>query len=110
MKCYLLFASTGTKLILTSYDSIEHPRLIKQFEAKGITKFIACEVSMEAARAYYGDYFDILCNDMYEKNDLRILDYCGQNSSRKFSFNELSNFTFHKPKQVDALDIYMVGV
>lgn len=110
MKCYLLFANTGAKVILTSYDSIEHARLIKQFEAIGITKFIACEVSINAARAYYGDYFDILCNDMYEKNDLRIIEYSGQNSSRKFSFNVLSDFTFYKPKQVDALDIYMVGI
>ena len=110
MKSYLLFTVTGPKVILTSYDSIDHPELVKKLKSKGIAKFIAYEVSIESARAKYGKYFNSACNNLYESNYLRIIDCSSDRSSEKFSFNELSNPTFYEPNQVQTVDIYMVGV
>ena len=93
MKSYFLFTGTGPKVILTSYDSVEHPGLLKKLKSKGIAKFIAYEVSLESTRAKYGNYFNVVCDDIYESNDLRIVDCSGESSSEKFSFNELSNPT-----------------
>ena len=89
MKSYFLFTASGPLVILTSYDSIEHPELVKRLNSKGITKFVANEVSVEAARAKYGMHFDIVCQDLYESDDLRILDYSGERAFRNFSFKEL---------------------
>ena len=110
MKSYLLFTVTGPKVILTSYDSIEHPKLLKKLKSEGIAKFIAYEVSIESTRAKFRKYFDGICNYLYESDDLRIMDYSGDSSSEKFSFNELSNPTFYESNQAQAVNIYMVGV
>ena len=40
MKSYFLLTDTGLKVILTSYDSVEHPALLRKFQSEGIEKFI----------------------------------------------------------------------
>jgi len=110
MKSYLLFTVTGPKVMLTSYDSVEHPELIKKLKSKGIVKFIAYEVSVESTEAKYGKYFNNVFSNLNESNYLKIIDCSSERSSEKFSFNELSSPTFYEPKQVQAVDIYMVGI
>lgn len=110
MKSYFVFTGTEPKVILTSYDSLDDPQLLKKLKSQGIKKFIAYEVSMESTRAKYGKYFDTLCNELHEGGGLWVLDYNCESSSRKFSFEEMTNPVFCEPKQADALDIYMVGV
>ena len=89
MKSYLLFTASGVLVILTSYDSIEHPELLKRLGAKGLTKFIAHKVSVESAKAKYGKHFDVVCQDLHESDDLRVLDYSGERAFKNFSFKEL---------------------
>lgn len=110
MKSYLIFTGTGPKVILTSYDSVQHPQLLKKLKSKGITKFIAYEVSVESTSALYGEYFNIISNELNESDDFRVIDYGGDSASRKFSFGELSNPTFYESNRDHTLDIYMVGV
>ena len=110
MKSYFLFTGTDQKVILTSYNSVEDPGLLRKLKSEGIAKFIAYEVSIESAREKYGKCFDIFCNNLGKSDDLMLLDYFGGSSSNKFSFHELSNPTFYEPKKVDALNIHMVGV
>ena len=110
MKSYFLFTGSDPKVILTSYDSLDDPKLLNKLKSKGITKFIAYELSLESTRARYGKQFDTMCSGLDGIDDLKVLDYSVDSSSRKFSFDELSNPTFCEPKKVDALDIYMVGV
>ena len=110
MKSYFLFTGGEPKVILTSYESLDNPRLLSKLESQGIVKFIAYEVSMESARAKYGKYFDTLCSEMHGSDDLWVLDYSIESPARKFSFDELTNPIFCEPKQADAVDIYMVGV
>lgn len=110
MKSYFIFTGNDPKVILTSYDSVDNPKLLKKLKSKGIAKFIAYELSIESTRDKYGEQFDTLCRSLHGSDDLKVLDYAVESPSRKFSFDELSNPTFCEPKPVDVLDIYMVGV
>ena len=97
MKCYFLFTGSGPIVILTSYDSIENSKSLRLLASKGITKFIAHEVSVEAARVKYGKHFDYVCQDLHESNDLRVLDYNGHRALSNFSFSELNSPIYHEP-------------
>lgn len=97
MKCYYLFTASGPLVILTSYDSIEHPKLLERLNSKGIDKFIAHEVAVESAKDKYGNHFDIVCQDLYENDDLRVLDYSGERAFKSFSFRELGDPVYHEP-------------
>jgi hypothetical protein len=97
MKAYFLFTASGPLVILTSYTSIEAPKLLQRLASKGITKFVACEVSVETAKAKYGKHFDIVLTDLHESDDLRVLDYSGARAFSKFSFKELGDPIYHEP-------------
>jgi len=97
MKAYFLFTGTGPVVILTTYNSVEHTEVLKKLESKGIEKFIAHEVPVESTKAKYGAHFDIVCNDLHESDDLRVLDYSGERAFKKFSFKELGTPIFHEP-------------
>ncbi len=99
MKAYFLFMGSGPLVILTSYDSIENPTLVGRLAAKGITKFISCEVSADLARERYGKHFDIVLQDLHETDDLRVLDYSGDRAFRSFNFKELGVPVFHQPEE-----------
>ena len=96
MKVYFLFTASGPLVILTSYDSIEHPELVKRILSKGITKFIAHEVPVELAKGRYGTHFEIVCQDLHESDDLRVLDYSGERAYKSFSFKELGPPIYHE--------------
>lgn len=89
MKAYFLFTASGPIVILTSYDFVQHPELLKRLRSKGLSKFIAHEVPIELAHERYGNHFDVVCNDLHETDDLRVLDYSGERAFRNFSFDEL---------------------
>lgn len=110
MKSYFLFTGTGPKVILTSYDSVQHPQLLKKLESKGILKFIAYEVSIESTIDKLGKYFDNICDDLSVSDDFRMIEYSTDNISKKFDFSDLRNPTFWKPNPDHTMDIYMVGV
>jgi hypothetical protein len=97
MKAYFLFTGTGPIVILTSYDSIESHKLLEKLKAKGIPKFIAHEVSLESAKAKYGSHFEVVLRDLYETDDLRVLDYSGERAYRNFSFTDLGSPIYHEP-------------
>lgn len=96
MKAYFLFTASGPLVILTSYDSIKHPDLIKRILSKGITKFIAHEVPVDLAKERYGMHFDIVCQDLHESDDLRVLDYSGERAYKNFSFKELGDPIYYE--------------
>jgi len=96
MRVYFLFTVTGPLVVSTSYDSINTPELLEKWKAKGLTKFIAHEVSLESAKVKYGKHFDIVCHDLRESDDLRILDYSGERAFRDWSFKELGTAIYHE--------------
>ena len=96
MKAYFLFTASGPLVILTSYDTIDSPELLKRLASKGITKFIAHSIAVESAKAKYGVHFDVVCQDLYQSDDLRVLDYSGERAFSNFSFEELGPPLYHE--------------
>jgi len=89
MKAYFLFTAGGPLVMITSYDSILNPILLKKLDSKGISKFIAHEVPVDTAKTKYGMHFDIVLQDLHQNDDIRILDYSGDRAFKNFSFKEL---------------------
>ncbi len=96
MKAGLLITGNGALIYLTSHSSYMDDSLIKKFESKGITKFVAYEVPVEEAKKRYGGHFDLVVRDLRESDDLRILDYDGSRAFKMFSFNELGTPLMHE--------------
>ncbi len=99
MKAYFLFTASGPLVILTSYDSIENPELLERLCAKGMDKFVASEISVDLARQRYRGHFEAVCRDLYQTDDLRVLDYNGQRAFKNFRFSELSVPVYHEPAE-----------
>ncbi len=99
MRTYFLFTAIGPLVILSSYDSVTNPELLKRLDSKGINKFIACEVPTELAKARYGTHFHIVCQDLYESDDLRVLDYNGHRAFHTFAFSELGAPVYYQPEE-----------
>lgn len=89
MKAGLLLTGSGALIYLTSHSSYIDDELIKKFAAKGIEKFIAYEIPVKEAKKRYGKHYDIVVQDLWESDDLRILDYEGCRAFKQFSFKEL---------------------
>jgi hypothetical protein len=89
MKAIMLFTASGPLVILTSHEAVTERGLLKKLEAKGIDKFIAYEIPLDAAKERYGAHYNVVEKDLHESDDLRVLDYNGERAFRLFSFEEL---------------------
>jgi len=89
MKAALVFTGSGPILILTSFDSLEHPILTEKLGARGISRYIAYEVSVEKVKTVYGTRFSIILGDLSQTDDLRVMDIDGHHVFNSFSFEEL---------------------
>ena len=95
MKAGIFFTGTGPILLLTSYDSLDNPSLVEKLNQKGIKKYIAYEVSEEMVREKYGMQYKVIMGDLYQTDDLRVLDYDGHHVFYNFSLNELGVPIYH---------------
>ena len=102
MKAYLMFGTSGPIVILTSHAFVEQRDLLAKLTAKGLGKFIAFEIPVDAARRHYGSHFDIVMRDLHETDDLRVLDYDGGHIFRLFTFDELGEPIMHEPEPAHA--------
>lgn len=96
MKAALIFSGTGPILILTSYESFNDPELVEKLYAKGIKKYIACELPVEKVKARYGNKFSVVLGDLKQTDDLRVLDYNGHNAFYSFTFAEMGKPLFYE--------------
>ena len=96
MKAGLIFTGTGPILILTTYESFEDAKLVAKLDAKGIRKFIACELPLEKVKAKYGNHYQVVMGDLKQTDDLRVLDYNGYNVFHNFSFSEMGRPIYHE--------------
>jgi hypothetical protein len=97
MKAFMMFTGGGPLVILTSHASVTDPLLLDKFRAKGIDKFIAYEIPMEAAKQRYAGHFDVVLRDLRETDDLRVLDYNGDRAFRLFRLDELGTPIHNEP-------------
>jgi len=82
---------------LTSYESLVDPKLVVKLQTKGIKKFIAYEISVDAVKEKYGKHFNVILGDLHQEDDLRVLDYDGHHVFNNFSLRELGQPLYHEP-------------
>lgn len=95
MKAGILFTGTGPILILTTYASLNDPKLIDKLTQKGIKKYIAYAVPEDLVKQRYGKHFNVILGDLKQADDLRVLDYDGHHVFYNFSLNELGEPVYH---------------
>ena len=95
MKAGIFFTGTGPILILTTFESLNDPKLTKKLTQKGIKKYIAYEVSEELVKQRYGKHFNVILGDLKQTDDLRVLDYDGHLVFYNFSLDEIGEPIYH---------------
>ena len=90
------FTGTGPILILTSYDSLNDPKLVEKLSFKGIQKYIAYEVPEEQVKEKYGNHYSVIRGDLKQSDDLRVLDYDGHHVFYSFSIRDLGEPVFYE--------------
>ena len=88
---YLVFTGTGPILVLSTYPKITDERLLDKLRYKGIDKFIAYEVDLEAVRVRYAHAYDPIASDLETVEDIRVLDFNGHQIMTNFSLEELGD-------------------
>ncbi len=96
MKAGIFFTGTGPILILTTYSSLDDPKLVDKLTQKGIKKYIAYEVSEELVKQRYGKQFNVILGDLKQSDDLRVLDYDGHHVFYNFSMDEIGQPVYHE--------------
>jgi hypothetical protein len=89
MRSYLVFTETGPILILTSCADITETPLVNALRRRGIDKFIAYEVPVDAVHRLYGVPFEVVASDLAQGKDMRVLDFNGPHIFDSFSLSEL---------------------
>jgi len=90
MRAYLIFTGSGPILILTTYPELSDERLVSKLRYKGIDKFIAYEVHLDAVKERYAGSFANVAKDLEGgEEDLRVLDFNGHQIMANFSLDAL---------------------
>ncbi len=88
-RAYLMFTGTGPILVLSTYAKLTDQRLLDKLRYKGIDKFIAYEVDLDAVRERYPNAYDNILRDLEKVEDIRVLDFNGHQIMANFSLDEL---------------------
>lgn len=89
MRAYLIFTGTGPILVLSTYPELTDERLVSKLRYKGIDKFIAYEVDLDAVRARYEHAFASVAKDLESEEDIRVLDFNGHQIMANFALGSL---------------------
>ena len=89
IRSFLIFTGTGPILVLSTYPDLVDPRLVAKLAHKGISKFIAYEVSIDAVRSRYGHSYASVERDLADAEDIRVLDFNGHQIMGNFALDEL---------------------
>jgi len=90
-RAYLIFTGSGPILVLSSYPKLTDGRLVEKLRYKGIGKFIAYEVDLEAVEERYPQSFSKVLGDLQSIEDVRVLDFNGHQIMANFSLDELGD-------------------
>lgn len=97
MKAAILFTAGGPLAVVSNHDSLEDPDLLRRLEVKGIRKFMAFELPIDAVRSAYGSHFTMVMEDYKQADELRVLDEDGGRIFSKFHFSEFGPPVVHDP-------------
>ncbi len=96
MKAGIFFSFIVPILILTSYESLDDPKLVEKLALKGIKKYIAYEIQEDLVKQKYGKHFNVILGDLKQADDLRVLDYDGHHVFYNFSIDEIGEPIYHE--------------
>ena len=88
-RAYLVFTGTGPILLLCSYPSVADRRVVEKLQYKGIDKFLAYEIDLDAVRSAYARTYDAVAADLEGVEDVRVLDFNGHQIMANFSLDAL---------------------
>lgn len=91
MRAYLIFTGTGPILVLSTYPKLTDQRLIEKMRYKGIDKFIAYSVDLDAVISRYPERYENISEDLQGQEDLRVLDFNGHQIMANFSLDALGD-------------------
>ncbi|MEZ5332901.1 MAG: hypothetical protein R2991_12820 [Thermoanaerobaculia bacterium] len=86
---YLIFTGTGPILALSSYPALTDDRLLGKLRYKGIDKFLAYQVTLDAVAARYPEAYEHISRELDGVEDFRVLDFNGHQIMANFSLQEL---------------------
>ncbi len=89
LRAFIVFTGSGPILLVSSYRDATDPRLIGKLRDRGIAKFIAYEVPIDAVGAVYDATFRLVASDLAALEDARVLDFNGHRIFASFSFADL---------------------
>jgi hypothetical protein len=87
----LIFTGTGPILVLSTYPKLTDERLVEKLRYKGIDRFLAYEVELDAVEIRYPESFDSIVADLEGVEDIRVLDFNGHQIMSNFSLEELGD-------------------
>ncbi len=90
-RAYLIFTGSGPILALSSYPKLTDERLLEKLRYKGIDRFMAYQVDLEAVDKRYPEAFDKVLADLAGTEDIRVLDFNGHQIMANFSLEELGD-------------------
>jgi hypothetical protein len=91
VRAYLIFTGSGPILVLSTYPKLTDVRLIDKLRYKGIDKFIAYEVDLDAVKARYEHSYANILKDLEGEQDIRVLDFNGHQIMANFSLEALGD-------------------
>ena len=90
-RAYLIFTGTGPILVLSTYPKLTDPRLVEKLRYKGIAKFIAYQVDLDAVEERYPLSHESIRRDLGGTEDIRVLDFNGHQIMANFSLDSLGD-------------------
>lgn len=91
MRAYLIFTGTGPILVLSTYPKLTDERLVEKLRYKGIDKFIAYTVDLDAVEQRYPQSYGSVAQDLVGAEDIRVLDFNGHQIMANFSLDALGD-------------------
>ncbi|HRC85728.1 MAG TPA: hypothetical protein PK413_08980 [Thermoanaerobaculia bacterium] len=91
IRSYLIFSGSGPILALSTYPKLTDPGLVSKLRYKGIDRFIAYEVNLDAVRQSYAQSFESVAQDLGPSEDFRILDFNGHQIMANFALDKLGD-------------------
>lgn len=90
-RAYLIFTGSGPILILSTFPKLTDERLVSKLRYKGIDKFIAYSVDLEAVEERYPEAFSNTLEDLEGVEDVRVIDFNGHQIMANFSLDSLGD-------------------
>lgn len=90
-RAYLIFTGSGPILALATYPKLTDERLVEKLRYKGIDKFMAYQVDLDAVKERYAHSFDSVLEELEGVEDIRVLDFNGHHIMANFSLEELGD-------------------